>query len=95
MWRRIVKTCESYDCFAVLGEQNMENPLEVIENYQIQDIFRKVGITSQYKIAWVDLNFKTLESTQFAETVLLNRGLVNGRLFTDVDKAKEWLFQTQ
>jgi hypothetical protein len=37
------------------------------------------------------LNPAAYEMTEVAETILLNRGLVNGRLFTDEFEARRWL----
>jgi len=90
-WRRIVNSCEVHQCFNVLGVQNMDNPMTTMEAYDHQKIFAEAGVTHKMRIAWVDLNPATYDATWFVETVLLNRGLVNGRLFTNVNDAKQWL----
>lgn len=90
-WRRIVQACDSHQCYNVLGEQYMDNPLTTMEAWNHQTLFVEAGVTHKMRIAWVDLNPATLAKTRFTETVLLNRGLVNGRLFTNVSEAKQWL----
>jgi EAL domain-containing protein (putative c-di-GMP-specific phosphodiesterase class I) len=90
-WKRIVKACEEYQCYNVLGEQYMDNALTTMEAWDHQKIFAEAGVTHNMRIAWVDLNPATVEKTQFVETVLINRGLVNGQLFADVETAKQWL----
>jgi hypothetical protein len=91
VWRRIVSACQEHGCYKVLGEQNMDNPLTTIEAFDHQKLFAEAGVTLGMRIAWVDLNPDTFEMTRFVETVLLNRGLVNGKLFTDVEEARRWL----
>jgi hypothetical protein len=92
-WCKIVKACEDRDCFNILGEMNMNNPISTIDGWKHQEIFQKAGVTLKMKIAWIDLNGKTFEATKFAEVVLRNRGLVNGRLFSNVDEARQWLLE--
>lgn len=90
-WQRIVKACDERQCYKVLGEQYMDNPLSTMDAWDHQTIFAEAGVTHKLRIAWVDLNPATVEKTRFAETVLINRGLVNGRLFTDITEARCWL----
>lgn len=90
-WRKIVSACHEQQIYMVLGEQYMDNPLTTMEAWDHQKIFTEVGITHKFRIAWVDLNAATHQTTKFVETVLLNRGLVNGKLFNNVEAARRWL----
>jgi len=54
-------------------------------------LFSDFSMTRKYKNAWVELNREAVDSVKFLELVLLNRGLLNGKLWHDVDKAKDWL----
>jgi hypothetical protein len=55
-------------------------------------ILEEVGLTYQYRIAWVDQKTPTARGLEFVETVVVkNRGLANGRLFSNVEDAKSWL----
>jgi hypothetical protein len=39
------------------------------------------------------LNKEAIGNLQFLETVLLNRGMLNGKVFHDAEEAKRWLLQ--
>jgi hypothetical protein len=54
------------------------------------DLFRRLGIDSKYRIAWVELNPLVHEAASFTEVVLSNRGLP-GKLFNNPEDAKHWL----
>jgi hypothetical protein len=90
LWPQILEACKDNDCFKVLGIAETTNPLGTMDAYNHAELFNKLGINHQYRIAWVELNPEAYEATQFAETVLKNRGLP-GRLFADVSEAKQWL----
>jgi hypothetical protein len=92
VWRCIVRASDEYLCYKILWEQFMENPLTTIDAFNQKDSVVEAGITFNHKIAWVDLNPTTYRMTHFTETVLVNRGLVNTRLFKSVDEARNWLF---
>ena len=40
-----------------------------MEAYQMAELFRELGLTHEYRIAWVELNADSYDSTYFAETV--------------------------
>ena len=90
LWPQIREACKDNDCFKVLGIAETSSPLGTMDAYNHAELFHKLGINHQYRIAWVELNPEAYEATQFAETVLKNRGLP-GRLFADVSEAKQWL----
>ena len=54
-------------------------------------LFQDFSITRKYPIASVELNCDAVGSIKFLKTVLLNRGLLNGKLFHDVAAAKSGL----
>jgi hypothetical protein len=91
MWKDIVAACAKQQCFYVLGLANIDAPLKVADAIDHQAIFLEAGVTIDHRIAWVQLNPAALEMSRLAETVLLNRGLANGRLFTDEFEARRWL----
>lgn len=91
MWKDIIAACTENSCFSILGIANMEQPLKLADAIDHQAIFLEAGVTVDHRIAWVQLNPEALAMTELAETVLLNRGLLNGRLFTDEFEARRWL----
>ena len=91
MWRSIVQACEQHQCFNVLGEQNLLQTVTIAEAFDHPALFKKVGITPKHRIAWVDKNPRTRNTTEFIRDVLTSRSIGNGRLFNDVETAKNWL----
>ena len=90
LWTNIVQACHDNNCRKILGIANTTKPLRTMEAYQHADLFRELGLTHDYRIAWVELNPDAYETTYFVETVLVNRGFP-GRLFEDEVQAKKWL----
>jgi len=90
LWRNIVETCQEHDCYKVLGLSYAENPMPVLDGYAHAELFRELGVTGAYRIAWVEHDPVARESTEFVETVLFNRGLP-GRSFDSEAEAREWL----
>jgi len=91
MWKDIVAACTEHQCLSILGLTNMERPLKLADAIDHQAIFLEAGVTIDHRIAWVQLNPDAMRMTEVAETILLNRGLLNGRLFTDEFEARRWL----
>lgn len=91
MWKDIVAACEHHDCLYILGISNMDRPLKIADAIDHQAIFLEAGVTIDHRIAWAQLNPEAVEMNRLVETVLINRGLANGRLFTDEFDARRWL----
>lgn len=91
MWKDIIDACKAHQCFSILGLANFDQPLRLADAIDHQAIFLEAGVTIDHRIAWVQLNPEAYAMTELAETVLLNRGLVNGRLFRDELDARRWL----
>jgi hypothetical protein len=69
----------------------LDQPLKLADAIDHQAIFLEAGVTIDHHIAWVQLNPEAYRMTEVAETVLLNRGQLNGRLFADELEARRWL----
>lgn len=91
LWQRIAQACEKYQCYNILGEQYLFSTLSTHEALNYPALFKKAGITSKHKVAWVDKNPRTREMTEFIRNILTNRLIGNGRLFKDLDSARQWL----
>ncbi|WP_323815283.1 hypothetical protein [Cellvibrio sp. NN19] len=91
MWSNIAQACEQYQCYNVLGEQNLLQTVTIAEAFDHPALFKKVGITQKHRIAWVDKNPRTRNTTEFIRDVLTSRSVGTGRLFNDVESAKNWL----
>ncbi len=94
LWNEVATVCEQHKCFRVLGLAHTTVPPEVIDAYDTARMMRERNIDHRYRIAWVEHSRDALDVIEFAETVVVNRGLP-GRLFSDEASAREWLFQDQ
>jgi hypothetical protein len=93
LWEKIAAACEEHQCYRVLGEQRMINSMSTVDAFNHQKIFLDLGIGPKYRIAWVDHNPSTFETTDFIRTVLFNRDLGFGKLFSNISQAKAWLLK--
>jgi len=91
MWKDIIAACKEHHCFSILGIANMDRPLSLADAIDHQAIFPEAGVTIDHRIAWVQEDPDARKRAEVAETVLLNRGLLNGRLFADELEARRWL----
>lgn len=91
MWKDIVAATKEHGCQYILGLSNLDRAHKISDALDHQAIFLEAGVTIDHRIAWVQLNPAALESTRLVETILLNRGMVNGRLFDDEFEARRWL----
>lgn len=94
MWKDIVAACDEHHCLSILGLSNMDKPLSLADAIDHQAIFLEAGVTIDHRIAWVQENPAARKRTEIAETILLNRGMLNGRLFADEFEARHWLADT-
>ena len=91
----ILKVCDEHNCYKVLGiGKSTSKGMPTMDAMQHEKLFKDFAITRKFQIAWVELNKDAVGSVKFLETVLLNRGLLNGKLFSDVESAKRWLLET-
>ncbi len=95
LWNEIVINCRQHNCFHVLGIAKTTIPVTTMEGFKHYQLLNEVGITTQYRIAWVELNPEVYSTYRFIENVLHNRGMYNIKLFSDIKEAKEWLFNNQ
>jgi len=92
LWSEILKVCDENNCYKVLGVgASTSKGMSTMDAMQHEQLFMDFAITRKYKIAWVELNKEAVGSMKFLETVLLNRGLLNGMLFSTVEEARQWL----
>jgi len=93
LWTEITRVCAEHHCYKVLGIGNSTTAMPTMDAVKHEQLFKDFAITLKYKIAWVELNREALDSVKFLENFLLNRSLVNGKLFHDVDEARAWLLK--
>ena len=91
MWKDIVTACAEHQCLSILGLSNMDQPIKLADAIDHQAIFLEAGVTIDHRIAWVQMNPAAVRMNMLIESVLLNRGLANGRIFTNEIEARNWL----
>ena len=90
LWTGIIAECRKNACLKVLGVAYTTRPLRTMEAYKTAELFRQLGVTHEFRIAWVEKNPETYDTPYFVETVLVNRGFT-ARLFDDEARAMDWL----
>ena len=91
LWAAIVKACDDHDCYHVLGISDLDRPFSTVEAFGHIQVFKDVGVSWRHRIAWVAKDVNSEDVLRFTETLLVNRGLVNGAVFDSVEEAKAWL----
>lgn len=94
VWQEIAQVCQQHGCFNVLGVSEMNHSMTAIQAYEHKEILKEAGITSRYRIAWVEKNPDAREIVEFVETVLTNRGMFVGRVFLETADAEQWLLES-
>lgn len=90
---KIKNACDHYQCYKILGIQKM-TPLKVTEAYDVEKIFRELGLSMAYSIAWVEQeSAEAREMLEYSAAVLRNKHLLNGGIFANEDDALQWLLQ--
>ncbi len=92
LWRRIMAVCKEHNCFKILGENFTTEKLSVMDAFDHLKILEEVGITLDYRVAWVSNTPESAFTLEFVETVVVkNRGLANGGIFPTFEEAERWL----
>jgi hypothetical protein len=91
MWKAIVATCDKSGCFQVLGETQRAAPIPLIDAYEHVALIESVGVTPDYRIAWVAKDPPVLERLRLIESILRDRSLFNVSIFESKADATRWL----
>lgn len=92
LWSQVIDECQKNQCFNVLGIATTTVPIETYDALEMADLFERLEIDGQYRIAWVEMNPEAYRTIFFIESVLSNRGLP-GRVFLEVEEARNWLLK--
>ena len=90
MWKDISAACRKNDCRKILGIANIE-ARSAEHAYDHAAIFEAAGMTSEYRIAWVEENSSVIETARLVQAIIRNRGLADGRVFENLQEARRWL----
>ena len=89
-WTAVVAACKENDCFKVLGISESITVMPVMDGFDHVELFRELGITTKYRIAYVELNPAAIKTVKFVDSALFNR-MLPGRMFRTESEAKAWL----
>ena len=92
LWAEISRVCDEHSCYRVLGIAESTRQMPVMDSINHEELFRQLGVTPKYKIAWTESNRDEFKKLKDLETILVNRGY-RGKVFTDVAEARNWLLQ--
>ena len=90
LWREIATECKRHQCLDILGESDTKQWTEGAA-YDFPTIFNAAGISPRHRIAWVQKNAASRETTRLVGAVLRNRKLAKARVFDSLAEAKRWL----
>ena len=90
-WAAVVDACTKHDCYKVLGISESSVVIPIMDGFDVIELYRELGISTKYRIAWVELNPAAIKTMRFVDAALFNR-MLPGRLFKDEEEAKKWLF---
>lgn len=83
--------CKNQDCYRVLIEEKLTGPrLDIIEIFDLVATGSRSTVGIFEALAYVDTNSETIDMTEFAETVAVNRGIPVA-VFASVEDARNWL----
>jgi hypothetical protein len=94
LWTAVVEVCEANDCYKVLGISESLTVMPIMDGFDVVELFRELGINTNYRIAWVESNPDALKTMRFIDAALFNR-LLPGRLFMTEEEARKWLFASK
>jgi hypothetical protein len=89
-WTAVVAACEENDCYKVLGLSESITVMPVMDGFDHVELFHELGITTKYRIAYVESNPAAIKTVKFVDSALFNR-MLPGRMFRTEGEAKTWL----
>ena len=90
LMRRIVEVCRASGIYRILSVSRVSGQIPTVDAYQLAGKPEEFGWSRGFKLAVVDLNEKSRETTLFSETVSVNRGF-DTKVFDNEKEAKKWL----
>ncbi len=91
MWEEIVSASKKHRCPHILGFSCLDKALPAMDAYEHLGILESVGVTPDYRIAWVAENPLLIDGLRRSELVVRNRSELVLRVFENGDEAKRWL----
>ncbi len=94
LWNEIYDLCKKNNLNKILIISNSE-PLNIMPAFEHHKLIKDIGFTFDYIVAWVEKNPNTIEVDKFIENVLVNRSIINAKLFSEESEAISWLLKSE
>ncbi len=92
-WTELYDLCGKHDRTKILVISDSE-PVKTLPAFDHAALLIETGFTIQHRVAWVETNPVGMEIDKFIENVLVNRGIIRAKLFSEESDAKKWLLGT-
>ena len=92
-WSSVADLCEKHNCYNILCESFLTGA-STFEGFRYVELFPAAYMSYSHRLAYVCHRQEATDDMRFIMNVLRNRGLVNGRLFSDLEAAIAWLKET-
>jgi hypothetical protein len=90
-WEQIMQIIQQDNPRAVLVHDNSINRISVVDVMSLERFLQDINLTRKHKIAIIDADERQNGINEFGETVVINRGWCNIRVFHEETQAREWL----
>jgi predicted transcriptional regulator len=94
MWKIVAKKCDETGISRVLVVSTVTGSLPIISAYEIATSTDKVNWNRKFRTAIVDLNEESRQINLFGETVVVNRGYFQVKVFDNQSEAVKWLLKS-
>ncbi|MDJ0654864.1 MAG: hypothetical protein QNJ40_11945 [Xanthomonadales bacterium] len=89
--QKLVSVCDQSDCYRILLQAYPAYRMDLLSNQNAAARLRQLGVTSRFRIAWVDPNPDTADGSRFLESVLVLSGFPVLHHFDEPEPALQWL----
>ena len=93
--QKLVSICRESNCYRVMVEAYPAYRMDLLSNQDAAARLRQLGMTGQFRIAWVDSDPVTADGSRFLESVLVLSGFPVLHHFDEPDPALRWLCEQE
>jgi len=93
-WTMVAKKCDDAGISRVLVVSTLTGSLPTMSAYEIAASADKVNWNRKFRTAIVDLNEESRQINLFGETVAVNRGYYQVKVFDNESEAVKWLLES-
>ncbi len=94
LWRDVVSASRKHSCSNVLGLASTGRPMDLGDALENEALFDAAGVTSEFRIAWLNPNPAARPMIDLVEELMRNRDMAEARFFDSETDARAWLIGT-